>query len=218
MDAVIFDLDGVIVNSEIHWRQIEGASLKKIVPTWNDEDSKKIIGRSLHDIYIMITDEYKVKITRQKFFDLYDEMAKEIYLKRVTLIDGFMELIQNLSKNDVYIGLASSSRLNWIDMVVDRFNIRKLFDVIVSADELNGEGKPSPAIYIHASKKLSVTPEKCVAIEDSKNGVLSAKGAQMFCVGFRNGFNEEQDLSKADIIIHNLNEIEYEKLLKFIDF
>ena len=97
--------------------------------------------------------------------------------------------------------------------MLQRFNLRESFKVVVSADELAGEGKPSPAIYLHTANRLGVRPDRCIAIEDSYNGVLSAKRAEMFCIGFRNGFNDEQDLSNADVIIHHFAEFNWQTLL-----
>ena len=97
--------------------------------------------------------------------------------------------------------------------MLERFGLRDAFRVVVSADELAGEGKPSPAIYLLTAKRLGVRPDRCIAIEDSQNGVLSAKNAEMFCVGFRNGFNEEQDLSRADVVIWRFAEFDWQMLL-----
>src|SRR5207237_6272674 len=118
---------------------------------------------------------------------------------------------------DVLVSLASSSPMNWIDIVLDRFHFRSSFAVVVSAEDLPGEGKPSPAIYLLTAQRLGVKPEKCVVIEDSKNGVLSAKSAGMYCIGFRNGFNQEQDLSQADIIVHGFNQLDWQKLQLYLE-
>jgi beta-phosphoglucomutase-like phosphatase (HAD superfamily) len=96
--------------------------------------------------------------------------------------------------------------------MLDRFSLRDSFKVVVSADELAGRGKPSPAIYLLTAARLGIRPNRCIAIEDSQNGVLSAKNAEMYCVGFRNGFNDEQDLSRADAIIHHFAEFDLKML------
>jgi len=91
--------------------------------------------------------------------------------------------------------------------MLKRFRIREKFDAIISADEIDGKGKPSPEIYLYSAKILNLNPDECVVIEDSKNGIISAKNANMRCIGFRNGINQRQDLSKADVIISDLSEI-----------
>ena len=213
MDAVIFDMDGVIVDSEIHWKTTEGFFLQSLIPTWSTGDQDKIIGLGVLDLYALLVSTYKLQKTKVQFLAIYQEMANEIYGQKVSLIDGFADLLSALNTNSIPVALASSSPTSWINIMLDRFRLRDSFKVVVSADELAGHGKPSPAIYLLAAQRLGVRPDLCIAIEDSKNGVLSAKNAAMYCVGFRNGFNDEQDLSRADMIIHHFAEFDWIKLL-----
>jgi HAD superfamily hydrolase (TIGR01509 family) len=212
MDALIFDMDGVIVDSELHWKSVEGFFLQSLVPGWSSADQGKIIGLSLRGVYDMLAGEYGLKESRESFEALYEEMASDIYLRKVSLMEGFAELLADLNRHGVPVALSSSSPMRWIDMVTGRFGLRPHFQAIVSADELDGEGKPSPAIYLLSARKLGADPRGCVAIEDSTNGVLSARRAGMFCIGFRNGFNDEQDLSQAKMIVNSLTELDYQSL------
>ena len=212
MDAVIFDMDGVIVDSEIHWKTTEGYFLQSLIPTWNINDQDKILGLGVHDLYALLASTYQLQKTKEQFLELYQEMANVIYGEKVSLIEGFTELLSVLHANHIPVALASSSPWTWINIMLERFNLRESFQAIVSADELEGEGKPSPAIYLLTAKQLGVSPTRCLAIEDSKNGVLSAKNAGMYCIGFRNGFNDEQDLSRADMIIQHFAELDWQTL------
>ncbi len=212
MDAVIFDMDGVIVDSEIHWKTTEGYFLQSLIPTWSVNDQDRIIGLGVLDLYALLANTYHLQKTKEQFLEIYQEMANEIYGQKVSLMEGFTDLLSALNSKNIPIALASSSPASWINIMLDRFSLRDSFKVVVSADELAGQGKPSPAIYLLTAKRLGVRPDKCIAIEDSKNGVLSAKNAEMFCVGYRNGFNEEQDLSRADMIIHHFAEFDWKML------
>ncbi len=214
--AVIFDMDGVIVDSEIHWKTLEGYFLQSLIPTWSSTDQDKIIGLGVHDLYSLLISQYGLQKTKQQFLELYQQMANKIYGQKVSLIVGFSNLLTTLNKNNIPVALASSSPRSWIDIMLHRFDLQASFRVVVSADELEGEGKPSPAIYLLTAQRLGVRPKSCIAIEDSKNGVLSAKNAGMFCIGFRNGFNEEQDLSQADMIIHGFAELEWQTLQQLL--
>jgi HAD superfamily hydrolase (TIGR01509 family) len=217
MDAVIFDMDGVIVDSEIQWKTLEGYFLQSLIPTWSSSDQDKIIGLGVHDLYTLLIGQYGLQKTKAQFLELYQKMANEIYGQKVSLIVGFSDLLTTLNKNNIPVALASSSPRSWIDIMLRRFGLQSSFKVVVSADELEGEGKPSPAIYLLTAQRLGVSPTSCIAIEDSKNGVLSAKNAGMFCIGFRNGFNEEQDLSKADMIIHGFAELHWQTLQQLLN-
>jgi len=216
MNAVIFDMDGVIVDSEIHWKTVEGYFLQSVIPTWRSSDQDKIIGMGVHDLYTLLSNEYGLQKTKEQFLELYQEMANEIYGQKVSLLEGFPALLSTLNTHHIPVALASSSPVSWIDIMLDRFGLRAAFKVIVSADELHGEGKPSPAIYLLTAKRLGVSPAACIAIEDSKNGVLSAKNAGMFCIGLRNGFNVEQDLSRADMVISSFAELDRDVLRRLL--
>ncbi|HUP27103.1 MAG TPA: HAD family phosphatase [Chloroflexia bacterium] len=217
MHALIFDMDGVIVDSELHWKSLEGYFLQSLIPAWTPTDQDKIIGLSTHDLYRLLTSEYGLQQSKDEFFDTYNNMAREIYTQKVSLLDGFLDLLHGVRAEELPVALASSSPRPWIEMVLDKFSLHEAFDVVVSADELHGEGKPSPAIYLLTAQKLGVEPARCVVIEDSEKGVLSARRAGMFCIGLRNGFNDEQDLSAADIVVTGFRELPYASLRRLLD-
>src|SRR5687768_13664166 len=208
MKSFIFDMDGVIVDSELHWKSLEGYFLQSLVPGWTSADQDKIIGLSVHDLYRLLTSDYGLRYDKKEFLDLYHAMAREIYAGKASLLPGFLDVLSWLHKKQIRIALASSSPRPWIEMVLDKFDLQTAFEVVVSADELQGEGKPSPAIYMLTAQKLGIEPECCVVIEDSEKGVLSSKRAGMYCIGFRNGFNDEQDLSAADMLITGFNQLD----------
>jgi HAD superfamily hydrolase (TIGR01509 family) len=212
MDSLIFDMDGVIVDSELYWRRREGFFLRSLVPSWSDADQDRIIGLSVGDTHRLLTTEYSLQLTREEFLEVYHPMARRIYGHEVSLLEGFSELLSALNEEGVPVALASSSPRSWIDMVLDRFDLRGRFVAVVSAEELQGEGKPSPAIYLLTAEKLGVDPRRCIDIEDSRNGVRSAKRAGMFGIGLRNGFNDDQDLSQADMIVDSLTKLDYSTL------
>ncbi|HEX8599089.1 MAG TPA: HAD family hydrolase [Chloroflexia bacterium] len=213
MQAFIFDMDGVIVDSELHWKKPEGFFLRSLVPNWTDADQTRIIGLSLDNMYRLLTTEYGVTHSKDDFLEVYMAMARQIYREMVALIPGFTELLAELHQREIPVALASSSTRSWIDIVLDRFDLRSEFEAVVSADDLTGgESKPSPAIYLHTASKLGVEPAECVVMEDSQNGVLSARRAGMYCIGFLNGFNEDQDISTADAIVNSYAEIDLDAI------
>lgn len=207
IDAFIFDMDGVIVDSELHWKSVEGFFLQSLIPGWTMQDQSRIIGLSQEHLYRMLADEYGFRGDEAQFQGEYFTMAERIYREQVELIPGFRDLLASLHKQDIPVALASSSPRDWVEIVVDKFGLQDDFRAVVSAQEVDGEGKPSPAIYLYTADKLGVAPEACAALEDSKNGVLAARNAGMYSIGFRNGFNEEQDLSAAHAVVHGYGEL-----------
>src|SRR5438445_13374487 len=108
MDAVIFDMDGVIVDSELHWKTLEGYFLQSLVPAWSEADQARIIGLSVHDVYRMLTGEYGVRRSKEEFLALYQGMASEIYGQKAALMEGFLELLAELKRIGVPVPLTSS--------------------------------------------------------------------------------------------------------------
>jgi HAD superfamily hydrolase (TIGR01509 family) len=209
IQALIFDMDGVIVDSELHWKSLEGYFLRTLIPGWTAADQGRIIGLSLDSLYDLLSMEYGLRGDKEEFLKEYHAIAEGIYTTKVSLTPGFLKLLALLHEKEVPVALASSSPRSWIKLVLDRFDLAADFKVVVSAQEVGGEGKPSPAIYLYTAHKLGVEPGGCVVIEDSRNGVLSARNAGMYCIGFRNGFNDEQDLSAADMVIEGFGGLDW---------
>ena len=212
MGAVIFDMDGVIVDSELHWKAVEAEFLQGLVGRWSDEDQRGIIGMSLYDIHARLVDNYGLSQSREEFVHFYKDLSKVIYGERASLIPGFSETIQALVQRGTPIGLASSSPHSWIGMVLDRFALRSHFKVVVSSDDVDGRGKPAPDIYLFAADAIGFDPTRCLAIEDSSKGIKSAKAAGMRCFGLRNGHNDDQDLSESDAVLEGFDPQSIERI------
>jgi len=198
MDAVCFDMDGVVVDSEHHWIPLEN---DRIFPTAVDGsvEAEEISGMNVEDLYDHLDGEYDTTVDATEFVALYDEVAEELYTERVELMEGFHDLFAWLDESDTPVALVSSSPHRWIDLVLDRFDLT--FDVVVSAEDIDGHGKPEPAIYRRAADRLGVGPADCVAVEDSVHGATAAVRAGMYCLGYRGGERSGQDLSPADALV-----------------
>ncbi len=212
IDTVVFDMDGVIVDSELHWRDVEEPFLKNLIPNTYEEYHKYIVGRSLSDIFLYLDENYNIPLKKDEFMGAYNEMAVKVYKEWAHLIPGVLDLIELLKREGFTLGLASSSPMFWVNMAVDRFELGQYFEKVMSADETDCKGKPAPDIYIYAVEQLGREPSQCLAIEDSRNGIISARAAGLKCVGLRNGFNDDQDLSSSDIIIHGFEELSLEDI------
>lgn len=207
INTIIFDMDGVIVDSERHWTSIEEPFLRNLIPNSYEEYHKNIVGRSLSDIYLYLSTNFNIPMDKGEFMGSYNEMAVTIYKDSANLLPGVLDFIKLLKEEKLTLALASSSPMFWVNMAVKRFDLNHYFEKIISADETGYKGKPAPDIYLHALKQLKKEPSECLAIEDSKNGVKSAQEAGIKCVGLKNGFNDDQDLSFSDILIHEFDEL-----------
>lgn len=212
LKAVIFDMDGVIVDSQYQWHQLEYHFLEDLLPDWK-KIRTELTGLSVQDEYVYLRERYNLKIGLKDYTKEYDIMAQVIYEQRCNLTEGCEELLTALGDENFTIALASSSPCRWISIVLDRFNLGRFFVRTVGSDEVGGRGKPSPDIYLYTAHQINTAPAQCIAIEDSKNGVLAAKEAGMYCIGLLNGFNEKHDLLKADIVAHSFYDITTAKLV-----
>jgi HAD superfamily hydrolase (TIGR01509 family) len=198
MDAVCFDMDGVLVDSEDFWVPREVDDLfPQLLPTAR-VDVEEITGLNYRDIYDYLDENYEVAMGREAFLAWYDDAAESIYGEDVTLLPGTTALLDDLRDPGASLALVSSSPSDWIDVVRDRFDLD--FDVVVSADSVDVAGKPEPDIYEHAADRLGVSPERAVAVEDSGHGITAARRAGMHVVGFKHGQPDTTDRSDADYV------------------
>lgn len=217
-DTIIFDMDGVIVDSEKYWHDVEWEWYSKLVPGWTKEHHKKTIGLNIGDCYDFLKKTFDIPQTKEEFLTYNNEVGKIIYQEKASLLPGFLEVVKQLKEKKFNLAIASSAPLWWITTVVDRFELAPYFNEVVSVDETrkktNMKGKPAPDVFLYTAKLLNKTPEQCIVIEDANNGVSAAKAAGMFCIGFKNGFNENQDLSHADIVINGFGEFDLDRIGK----
>jgi HAD superfamily hydrolase (TIGR01509 family) len=198
MDAVCFDMDGVLVDSEDFWVPREVDELFPELLPDDTVDVEEITGMNYRDIYDYLADEYAVAMDRESFLAWYDDAAESIYGEDVALLSGTEELLDTLRERGVRVALVSSSPTDWIDIVVERFGLS--FDAVVSADAVDVPGKPNPDIYEHAADALGVAPADAIAVEDSGHGITAAGRAGMHVVGFKHGEPDETDRSDADYV------------------
>lgn len=205
MEAVIFDMDGVIVKSEVHWKPASDEILNTILQS-SGVKTRELMGMNVFEMYEKICEIENPDFTKEEFFEIYDEEAREIYRDKAEMVDGIRKVLKRLDNDGIKIGLASSSFRHWIDIVIDRFGLRTFFDAVVSFEDIDGRGKPCPDIYLHVASLLDVDSESCAVVEDSKHGVEAAKRAGMKCIGL-DLRGDEQDLSEADKVVENSRKI-----------
>lgn len=216
LKAIIFDMDGVLLDSERLWPEIEFERYRKLIPAWTMDNHKLLTGLSLNDSYKMFTEKFGLDMSWEEYDGFYRTMAREVYLEKTSFYPGAEEMLQELKAAGVPIGLATSSPTYWLDLIYERFPLNEYFSVLLGADDVDGKGKPAPDLYLMACEKLGFPPEECIAIEDSSNGVLAAHDAGMFPIGFRNGHNDETDFSLATLTVHGFTGENRETLIDMV--
>ena len=209
--AIIFDMDGVLIDSEKIWHNCELDYLRQFIADPPASLQTDILGRSIYGIYDLLCDRFPAEmqsVSRNNFLKTYEQFGLEQIYARTNLLDGVAALLAALAANNTPIALASSSPRPWIDATLARHKLEKYFPpaVIVSGCAV-ANAKPDPEIFLTAAAKLGVAPAGGAVIEDSGNGVAAGKAAGMFVYGLRNGFNDAQNLAAADKIIYSLHEL-----------
>lgn len=208
--AVIFDRDGIIINTEGVVIDSIRKAFKQLGFTLEENDISHIIGRS-YDVY----KHYFLK--KWDFdFDEYRSIQKEIFhsnLDKANFFEDTIELIKSLHSKNIPLAVTTSASREGTLNILDKISITNLFKVIVTKEDCKNL-KPNPEPYSLTSAKLSIDPKFCVAIEDTALGVESAKKAGMMCIAIPNEFTEDQDFSEADAIVESAKEIY--SILEFI--
>ena len=215
--TVIFDMDGVIVDTEPVHRYAYYKQFSELNIEVSEEMYTSFTGfstrntfQTLKQHFPSIAHEVEDLIQRKRsiFNDAFDT-KEDLYL-----LEGVEDLIKDLHASGIQLILASSASKVTIERVFTRFNLHQYFSHIVSGEDFP-QSKPNPAIFIHAAS-LSIAPkENCIIIEDSTNGVKAAKGAGIFCVGYNSLHSNMQDLDEADLIINNFKELNAKKIANF---
>lgn len=203
-DAVIFDMDGVLVDSPRQWHPLVFPFLERNVPLWDADKADSLAGISLPDMYRVLAG-WGMRASREEFYDFSERTAVEVYRNRVSLLPGIPELLGYLAEEAVPMALASSAPVNWVRMVLERFELAKYFREIISAEDVE-RAKPAPDIFLLAAERLGCAPRKCAVIEDSRQGVEAAGLAGMHCIALL-GTTTRDRLRKADRIVSGAGEI-----------
>lgn len=212
MKAFIFDMDGVIIDSE----PMHNATLAGIMKEYHiDTDAEymyTLSGLNINAMFQKITKEKGLSVPVDIFVNKYiEKILSHIQTNKLESINGIYELLINLKKNNIPTAVASSSPMDFIKANIDKLHFNAYFKFLLSGNEVK-HGKPAPDIYLAAAKRLAVPPQDCVVLEDSHNGVLAAKSAGMTCIGFHNPNSGTQDISMADIIVDSIPQIDIASL------
>ena len=213
LKAVIFDMDGVIVDSEPELVKVEIKYMAEHGIKITKEDIDEFVGTNSYYMWRILKKRYNLDKSVE---DLVRE-NRERYLEHIsnpeniTAIPGVINLIKSLHKKGIKMVVASSSPVSWIEQIIDTLDIRKYFEFLISGDYVDNS-KPDPDIFLYALDKLKVDKEEALVFEDSTNGVKAAKAAEIKVIGYKGDETSNQDLNMADKVIKSFYEIDSNKL------
>jgi HAD superfamily hydrolase (TIGR01509 family) len=206
--AVIFDLDGVLADSEPCWNQIDAQLLSEYGARYRGEYHREVLGVSYSIAVEFYKKAFAINAPTEEMMRRRGEIAAEFFATRVGLFPQVKEVLQQLRRMNLRIGLATSSVGTSARPFLDRHQLTEFFEVIITGDEVV-RGKPAPDIYLAAAEKLGVLADDCLVIEDSLSGVAAAKAAKMKVAAIpdrrfvdASGYEKE-----ADYVLSDLSEI-----------
>lgn len=208
IDAVIFDMDGVLIDSEPLWKIAELAAFNSVGVCLAPVELEKTVGLRIDEVvnYWYTQKPWNNKSKKEVVDHILEEMVRLIGEKGIAL-SGVKEALTFFRTKNMKIGLATSSYQILLDVVLKKLEIKKYFDFTLSAEELP-YGKPHPEVYLMVAYNLDVPPENCLVIEDSLNGVISGKAAKMTVIALPEKTHElDARLILADYLLEDLFEV-----------
>ncbi len=215
--AVLFDMDGVIVDTEplhrkAYFKMFSDVRIyvdEALYASFTGQSTINICKRLVNHFNLTHAPEYLVKLKRQHFKYLFENDAD------LALIDGVLDLIKDYHANGIKLVVASSASMPNINRIFERFDLNPYFMGKFSGADLK-QSKPHPEIFIKAAEHTGYSKSECMVIEDSTNGIKAAHAAGIFCTAFKSPHSSGQDYSKANRVIEGFEEITHSKLVSLI--
>lgn len=216
LKAVLFDMDGVIVDTEpLHRKayfktfdELEIAVSEDLYTSFTGASTKRVSETLINEFNLNQTYETIAGIKRAHFKDYFDNDDE------FDLIPGVRQLIHHYYENGIKLILASSATMTTINMVFEKFELEKYFSGKISGADLK-ESKPHPEVFLLAAEMAGEPVENCMVIEDSTNGILAAHRAKIFCAAYRSQHSKNQDYTLADTVVSDYEDLELDKISKY---
>jgi HAD superfamily hydrolase (TIGR01509 family) len=206
-EAVVFDLDGLLLDTEQVWDEVREALTRERGGRWHDRAQADMMGMSSTEWSTYMHERLGLADPPEELNRLVVERMQDRYREQLPLIDGAVDAVRRIGERWP-LGLASSSNRELIDLALELMGVADLFRVTVSSEEVE-RGKPAPDVYLEAARRLGVGPERAVAVEDSGAGIGAAKTAGMRVIAVPNPHFPPPDeaLERADVVLDSLAEL-----------
>ncbi len=213
LKAVLFDMDGVIVDTEPLHRKAYFKMFDNLEIEVSEELYTSFTGASTKKVCTTLIEKFQLGQSHEELALIKRKYFKDYFFNDAdfNLLPGVKNLIENYFNNNIKLVLASSASIVTIDMVFDKFDLEKYFIGKISGADLK-ESKPHPEIFLLASEIANEPKGNCMVIEDSTNGIIAAHSAEIFCTAYKSEHSVGQNYEKANLVISDFSEIEVEKM------
>jgi len=207
IEAVVFDLDGILIDSEHVWDEVRQQLAEERGGRWNDNASRDMMGMSSIEWSRYMRDVVGLNEEPEAISAEVVRRLEDRYRRELPLIPGAEQAVERLAARWP-LALASSSNRELIDLVLESSGLGRYFKASVSSEEV-ARGKPAPDVFFEAARRLGVEPTHCAAVEDSENGILAAKAAGMRTIAIPNPHYppHEDALAAADVVLASIEEL-----------
>ena len=206
IQAVIFDMDGLLIDSEPVWDRARAGMAARLGQSWGKRDHQAVMGVSTREWADYMRDKWNLEMSREEVIAEIVERMREFYRERIPFRRNAVGAVELAAKH-YRAALASGSEASLIDLVTTSPELDGKLEVILSADKVE-RGKPSPDVYLETARLLDVVPENCVCLEDSQNGILAglSAGMKVIAVPDPDFPVDEAVLARADVVLSSLDE------------
>jgi HAD superfamily hydrolase (TIGR01509 family) len=213
IETVIFDLDGVIIETEQEWNDVRRDFAGKHGGHWDEHDQPAVMGANSMQWAAYMRDENGVDLSPQEIYEGVIDAIRARYARRLPLIPGAREAVVRLAAS-FRLGVASSSPIELIEYSLELAGLRGYFDAVVSSDQV-AIGKPAPDVYLEACARLNTVPARSAAVEDSSNGLRAAASAGLAVIAVPNqAFPPSADaLALADVVLSSVGDLTEDVIL-----
>ncbi|ANF51590.1 ABC transporter ATP-binding protein [Chryseobacterium glaciei] len=216
LKAVLFDMDGVIVDTEPLHRKAYFKTFNDLGIDVSEDLYTSFTGASTKRVCEILINQFNLTQTYEEIAKTKRDYFKDYFYndEEFDLIPGVKQLIEHYYENEITLILASSATMNTINMVFEKFELDKYFSGKISGADLK-ESKPHPEVFLLAAELAKQPVENCMVIEDSTNGILASHRANIFCAAYRSPHSKNQDYTLANIVVADYIELELDKISKY---
>jgi len=217
LDAIVFDLDGLIMDTESVVQNVWRSVFERHDCSFTDEEWSHAVGGE-GDFRPLEALNERSRVPVVGAADLLEtiKIQIEVDLEGITPLPGVVSWMEEARELGVCVGVASNSPREWVEARLNQVGVRQLIDAVSCRDE-SAKAKPAPDIYLKACSRLDAAPHRSVAVEDSRTGVAAAISAGLRCIAVPNSLTRHHDLSAADLIVDSLASVEFAEAMKRID-
>jgi len=207
IQAIVFDMDGLMVDTEKLYFEVESALARKYGKTFTREVMRAMMGTKGVDSFRIFQEQLGIDEDPEVLLEFREEGYNRLLHEKLEPMPGLFLLLELAEQYRYRKAIATSSPVSQMNFIIDQLGVRKFFELLVSGDEVE-QGKPHPEIYQKVSGRLGLRSDQCLVLEDTENGVRSAKGAGMYCIAVPNEFTKDHDFALADRVISSLEEVD----------